>query len=70
MARLLRTPKWVGMTLLAVVLIVVFARLGAWQWDRSKVEPVVDPANPVASEPRLLLAVYAPGRSVPPEAVG
>jgi len=70
MARLLRTPKWVVMTLLAVMLIVVFGRLGAWQWDRSKVEPVVDAANPVASEPRLLLAVYSPGRSVPPDAVG
>ncbi|HUW17119.1 MAG TPA: SURF1 family protein [Actinomycetes bacterium] len=70
MARLLRTPKWLGMTLFAIVLIGVFVQLGAWQWDRSKVEPVVDSANPVASDPRLLLALYSPGRSVPPEAVG
>jgi cytochrome oxidase assembly protein ShyY1 len=58
------------MTLLGIALILVFVRLGAWQWDRSKVEPVVDASNPVASEPRLLLAVYSAGRSVPPDAVG
>jgi cytochrome oxidase assembly protein ShyY1 len=69
-ARILLTPKWIGLTLLGVVLIGVFSWLGSWQWDRSRVEPVVDAANPVASDPRLLVSVYAPDQPVPPDVVG
>lgn len=70
MARILLTPKWVGLTVVGVVLVVTFGWLGGWQWDRSKVEPVVDRGEPVATDPRLLVSVYATDQPVPPDAVG
>lgn len=70
MARILLTPKWLGLTVVGVVLIATFGWLGSWQWDRSKVEPVVDRGEPVASDPRLLVSVFAPDQPVPPDAVG
>lgn len=69
-ARILLTPKWIGLTLLAVVLIGAFSWLGNWQWGKSRAEPVVDPKNPVAEDGRLLLSLTMPGRPVPDDAVG
>lgn len=70
MARVLLTPKWIGLTLLGVVLISAFLWLGDWQWGKSRVEPVVDAADPVASDARLLLSLTMPGRPVPDDVVG
>lgn len=69
-ARILLTPKWIGLTLLAVVLIGAFSWLGSWQWSRSKVQPVVDSSDPVATDSRLLVSLYFPGQPVPDEVVG
>jgi cytochrome oxidase assembly protein ShyY1 len=33
--RLLLTRRWVGLTLLALVMVVAFAGLGQWQFERS-----------------------------------
>ncbi len=45
---LLRTPRWIGLTALGLVLIVAFGALSWWQWQRAQREREVAPPAPVA----------------------
>ena len=69
MTRRLLTPRWVGLTVLALVLVVAFVLLGFWQLSRAQafLGHAADPA-PVAvqqlSPPTGLLPADAIGRRV------
>ena len=36
MRKILLSPKWWGLHLLVLVLVLTFLRLGLWQWDRAQ----------------------------------
>ena len=68
MLRLLRTPKWIGLTALALALIAGCGALGVWQWTR---------AQDVLAAERAALEVPAPvvdlapvGDGLPADGVG
>lgn len=48
MLRLLRTSKWVGLTLAALVVILAFGAMSWWQWQRAQRDRVDLPAVPAA----------------------
>lgn len=45
MLALLRTPRWVGLTVALLVAVVGFLLLGAWQWSSAFARPSVDLQN-------------------------
>jgi cytochrome oxidase assembly protein ShyY1 len=45
---LLRTPRWIGLTALGLVLIVAFGALSWWQWQRAQAQREAAPPVPVA----------------------
>lgn len=67
MGRLLLTRRWLGLTLLALVVVLVFAGLGRWQLDRSYRSPEGFPTEPAAVP---LAAIYRPGTTLPATMVG
>jgi cytochrome oxidase assembly protein ShyY1 len=67
--RRLLTPRWVGLTLLAVVLVAACVRLGFWQLDRARA--VQDSQRAVADAPTAALeTVTRPEGDLPGSAVG
>lgn len=65
---MLLTPKWIGLTVLLVVVVAGCVVLGAWQWGRIQqgrviVQPSSDVRVPVTD-------LFAPGEPLPSAAVG
>jgi cytochrome oxidase assembly protein ShyY1 len=65
--QLLRTRRWMGLTLLALVVVVTFVGLGKWQFDRSYRLPDGFTDEPPAV---ALVAVSPPGGALPATLVG
>lgn len=63
---MLLTRRWVGLTLLLVVVVAACWWLGRWQWRQAQVELVRDPVPGVAA----LAEVHRPGVAVDPDDVG
>jgi cytochrome oxidase assembly protein ShyY1 len=60
-ARVLLTPKWIGLTVLGLVVIVAFGALSAWQWSRAQrveVQPVARTVTAVFGEGTLASSDY------------
>lgn len=68
MLRLLRTRKWVGLTVLALVLIVAFGALGLWQWTRA--QDVLDAERAALEVPMPVVEIAPVGDRLPADAVG
>ena len=65
--RLLLTRRWVGLTLLALVMVVAFSGLGQWQFERS-----YRTTDGFSDEPAAvpLGSIYPPGAALAPGAIG
>jgi cytochrome oxidase assembly protein ShyY1 len=63
------TMRWLGLTLLALVLVAACARLGLWQLDRAR--EVRDSVQTAASKPAVPISTLTtPSGSLPVDAVG
>lgn len=66
MLRLLVTPRWVGRLALLVIVVLVCAWLGSWQWGRAWVEVVRTPPAGVG----VLTEIHQVGQPVDQEQIG
>src|SRR5690242_1255079 len=66
LARRLATPRWLGLTLVALVLVVAFVLLGFWQLSRA--QAFLGPRDDPAAVPAQTLSPA--GGQLPDEAVG
>jgi cytochrome oxidase assembly protein ShyY1 len=68
MLRLARTPRWIGLALLAVAFMVGCVLLGRWQWDRTQDIVQAERASQSAAIP--VEGIAAPGTELPNESIG
>jgi cytochrome oxidase assembly protein ShyY1 len=66
--RLARSPRWLGLALVALVLIVGCVLLGRWQWDRT--QNIVEAERVAVSAPIAVEAVAAVGEPLPDDSIG
>lgn len=64
----LRTPRWVGLTALAAVAVVLCTLGGTWQWTRTQDILAVERA--ALAQPVPVQDLTTPGQALPPEAIG
>ena len=68
MLRLSRTPRWIGLALIAVAFMVGCFLLGRWQWDRTQDIVQAERASQSAAIP--VDGIAAPGTELPNESIG
>ncbi len=66
--RLARTPRWVGLALVALAFISGCVFLGSWQWDRT--QNIIEAERVAVSAPIEIEEVAAVGEPLPDESIG
>ena len=67
LARLARTPRWLGLLAVAIAFAVIAGLLGMWQWDRT--QDVLNAERAARAEPVDIHEVIADG-AIPNESIG
>lgn len=68
MLRVLLTPRWIGLTLLALAVILAFVLLGVWQWQRT--QDVLAAERAALAAPVAVSEVAVPGQDLDATSLG